>query len=260
VTKFVSSKFHGVIPDSGEAPGAFTNDVNDDPDPTFLDEVNALLSEYINTMEAVKIRAGLHIVLQVSGRGNLYLQQTEFFKLFESNPKLCAKVISRAINLIYALTALVHPFMPSTSTAMLEQLNAPPRTVPLRLGNDLLAGHAIGKPDYLFKKIDESNADTWRVQFGGKQASTVAVEAVDNPQSKRAAAKAKKAATEELVISPSAAKSDEVLEMENVVKSQGDKVRRIKTGKPEDGDGTLEEALVLLQKLKLGLQELSTAS
>lgn len=265
VMKFVSTKFKGVIPDSEEEPSVFSNDntVGDaDPDPAFLSDINALLTEYIDTMDAVKIRSGLHIVMQVSARGNLYLQQTEFFKLYESNPKLCAKVISRAINLIYALTALVHPFMPSTSTEMLKQLNAPARTVPTKLSNDLLAGHEVGAPDYLFKKIEEKNADIWRLKFGGKQAGAAAVEVVSGaaddskPQSKRAAAKQQK--KEAIVVAPTGPKSAEELELEKSVKAQGDRVRRIKAGHAEERDGPLDEAIAQLQKLKLDLQALAS--
>jgi methionyl-tRNA synthetase len=221
-------------------------------------------------MDAVKLRSGIHIVMQVSARGNLYLQHTEFFKLFDSNPALCAKVTSRALNLIYALTALVHPFMPSTASEILRQLNAPPRTVPRELSNDILGGHELGKPDYLFKKIEEKNADLWRVQFGGKQAGAAAVEVVthgagagagasgaNKPLSKRAAAKEQKR-KEAVVIAPSAPKSDAEIELENKVKAQGDKVRRIKSGHPEKGDEPLDTAIALLQKLKLDLQELAS--
>lgn len=216
-------------------------------------------------MDAVKLRSGIHIVMQVSARGNLYLQQTEFFKLFDSNPDLCAKVTSRALNLIYALSALVHPFMPSTASEMLKQLNAPPRTVPRELSNDILAGHELGKPDYLFKKIEEKNADLWRVQFGGKQAGAAAVEVVahsadggaNKSLSKRAAAKEQKK-KEAVVIVPSRLKSDAEIELEKKVKAQGDKVRRIKAGHTEEGDGPLDAAIALLQKLKLDLQDLAS--
>ncbi|KAF8322747.1 methionyl-tRNA synthetase [Clavulina sp. PMI_390] len=270
VIKFVSSKFKGVIPDSGEKPGVFENDPtagDADPDTNFLSDINKLFKEYIDTMDAVKIRSGLHLVMQVSARGNQYLQETTFFKLYDSNPGLCAKVISRAINLIYALTALVHPFMPATSDEILRQLNAPARTVPTHLTNDLLAGHEIGTPEYLFKKIEEKNAEVWRVQFGGVQTNAAApektaapgaaapVDAAGKPVSKRAQAKAKKDAAAASAAS-SGPKSPEEIELESQIKSQGDKVRRIKGGSAEESDGPLEDAIAQLQKLKLDLQNL----
>ena len=208
-------------------------------------------------MEIIKIRHSLQIVMSVSARGNEYLQRTKFFDLFKTDPDLCARVTSRAVNLIYALSALIHPFMPSTSTDILVQLNAPPRTVPSELNNDILPGHVLGKPDYLFKKIDEKSADTWRSKFGGSRAA--AAEVVDaKPVSKKAAAGAKKKKPADAnVVNSSLPRSEEVIELEKQIQKQGDKVRRIKAGQAEEGDEPFEEALSKLQRLKLSLQELS---
>lgn len=257
----MSSKFGGVIPESGEAPGAFVDSEVDALDPTFLSDINALLQEYIDSMEAIKIRHSLSVVMAISSRGNEYLQHTKFFDLFKTDPVLCAKVTSRAINLIYALSALIHPFMPSTSTEMLVQLNAPARTVPTVLSNDILAGHQLGKPDYLFTKIDEKSADIWRPKFGGVQANAAAVEVVvPKPLSKKAAAAAKKQnkVTEARVVSPSVPRTNEIIAAEEQVKAQGDKVRRIKAGEAQEGDESLEDAIKELQKLKVTLQKIST--
>lgn len=119
-------------------------------------------------MDAVKLRSGLQIVMSISARGNLYLQQSGLGNaLLAENPKRCAQIVLRGINLIYALSAVVYPFMPSTSESILSQLNAPARTVPSVLGNDILPGHTIGASAYLFKRIEEKQADIWRARFGG---------------------------------------------------------------------------------------------
>ena len=212
-------------------------------------------------MEIIKIRHSLQTVMAISARGNEYLQRTKFFDLFKTDPALCARVTSRAVNLIYALSALIHPFMPSTSADILVQLNAPPRTVPTELSNDILAGHVLGKPDYLFKKIDEKSADIWRARFGGSQAAsaTAVVDGTDvKPVSKKAAAATKKKKPAEAkVANSSIPKSDKVIDLEKQIQEQGDKVRRIKAGQTQEGDGSFEEALAKLQGLKLNLQELS---
>ena len=70
-------------------------------------------------MDAVKIRLGLQTVMLISGRGNTYLQSSGINKaLIASNPKRCAQVISKAINLIYVLSSLIYPFIPATSSAI----------------------------------------------------------------------------------------------------------------------------------------------
>ncbi|KAF8510956.1 hypothetical protein BU17DRAFT_69853 [Hysterangium stoloniferum] len=118
-------------------------------------------------------KKGKSVPIQQSSLGNA---------LFAEDPKRCAQVVSRAINLIYALSAVVYPFMPSTSESILKQLNAPPRTVPTSLGNDILPGHMIGAPAYLFAKIDENQAEIWRAKFGGETRPPKAAAALGPPR------------------------------------------------------------------------------
>ena len=124
ILKFASSQYDGIVPDSKDAPGPYSP--NDPLDGEFFSTVNGLLKDFIDAMDVVKIRLGLQIVMLISSQGNNYLQSAGLNKaLMTSNPTRCTQVISRAINLIYALSALISPFMPSTSDAILSQLNAP---------------------------------------------------------------------------------------------------------------------------------------
>ncbi|KAG6838848.1 hypothetical protein H0H87_002283, partial [Tephrocybe sp. NHM501043] len=98
--KFVSSLYNGIIPDGGDEPGPLSP--NDEHDNEFITAVNALLKDYLDAMEAVKLRLGLQIVMLISMRGNNYLQSSGLNKaLMTSDPKRCAQVVSRAVNLIY---------------------------------------------------------------------------------------------------------------------------------------------------------------
>ncbi|KAI0710221.1 methionyl-tRNA synthetase [Earliella scabrosa] len=264
--KFVTSQYGSVIPDSGDAPGPYSP--NDETDAEFVTDVNNLLKEYIDNMDGVKLRAGLHTVMAISARGNLYLQASGLNKqLMTENPKRCAQVVSRALNLIYVLSALIHPFMPSTEAAMLTQLNAPARAVPEVFANDLLAGHTIGTPEHLFKRIDEKMADVWRDKFAGaKKTESALAEAADATHvapgmSKRKAAAAKKAADKAAAAAAEESagpKSAEVLAWEQKVAEQGQRVRELK-GKPktEESDKEIAEAVEELKRLKAELAELS---
>ncbi|KZO96607.1 methionyl-tRNA synthetase [Calocera viscosa TUFC12733] len=245
VLKFVAGKnYGGVLPDSKDQPGPLSPET--DVDAAFVKDINALFTSYIDSMDAVKLRPGLAIVMQISSRGNQYLQDSGLDNtLFNTKPERCAEVILRAVNLIYGLSALIYPFMPAISATILEQLNAPPRTVPTELSIDVLPGHHIGKPAPLFKLIDEKKAEEWRHMFGGVHDAVKAAEA-ENPVSKRKAAAAKKAA---VVAKSNVPKSPEVIELENEREKQAELVRNIKAGKgPEGAD--LGEALAELLRLK----------
>lgn len=251
------------MPDGGDAPGLLSPE--DEQDSTFVTEVNTLLHTYIEAMEAVKLRLGLQTVMLISARGNLYLQQSGLGNaLLAENPKRCAQVVSRALNLIYILSAVVYPFMPSTAESILAQLNAPARTVPDALCNDILPGHKTGTPEYLFKRIDEKQADIWRSKFGGvpppPEEAAAAVGAAKGPAgiSKRKAVTANKAAAKAAKIIEDSEKSETVLRLEAKIKAQGDIVRNLKDKqkKQEPVDETeLSKALSELLSLKISLTE-----
>ena len=246
----MASQYDGVIPESGDSAGALSP--NDALDGEFISEVNNLLKEYIDAMESVKLRLGLQTVMLISNRGNGYLQASGLNKaLMTENPKRCAQVVSRAVNLIYVLSVLVYPFMPTTSEAILQQLNAPARSVPEVLSTDILAGHAIGKPEHLFKNIDEKMEEVWKGKFGGNDGPKEAV-----PVSKR---KAKKAAnpggvTDAVADGP---KSPEAIALGARVLEQGNHVRALKENKAEKD--AIDAAVLELKRLKAELVTLENA-
>ncbi|KAF7315234.1 WHEP-TRS domain-containing protein [Mycena indigotica] len=248
--KFVSSQYGGVLPDGGDTPGPLPTD---DVDAKFVAEINDLLKTYTDAMDAVKIRLGLQTVMAISGAGNTYLQSSGLNKaLMAENPTRCAQVLSRAINLIYVLSVVIYPFMPATSQAILEQLNAPPRAVPDALATDILAGHTLGQPAHLFKKIEESQAEVFRLKFGGADAKEEAAAPAAAPASKRAAKKAVAANVD------NGPKSPEYLALEAKIKEQGDQVRSLKgqTPKTNELEAQILAAVDVLKAMKLELSNL----
>lgn len=243
----MASQYDSVIPESGDSAGALSP--NDALDGEFVSEVNNLLKEYIDAMENVKLRLGLQTVMLISNRGNGYLQASGLNKaLMTENPKRCAQVVSRAVNLIYVLSVLVYPFMPTTSEAILQQLNAPARSVPEVLSTDILAGHRIGKPDHLFKNIDEKMEGVWKAKFGGSDGQKE-----EAPVSKR---KAKKAANPggKADGAVDGTKSPEAIALEAKILEQGNHVRALKENKAEKD--VIDTAVLELKKLKAELVNL----
>lgn len=223
-------------------------------------------------MEAVKLRLGLHLVMQISSRGNAYLQASGLnTALKQSDPTRCAQVVCRAINLIYLLTALVEPFMPATAASLLAQLNAPSRTVPKEFSIDILPGHHIGTPAHLFKPIDEKMAEVWRLKFAGtqktgNQAGDVNADATPAPgqanskvapvSKRKAAAAAKKAGADAQAAASDKPRTPEALELEAKIVAQGDKVRSLKTKpKSPEVDAEVTKEVEELKRLKAALVE-----
>jgi len=259
--KFISSQYGGTIPE-GDTSGPLSP--NDETDSEFVTDINGLLKDYTEAMDSVKLRLGLQTIMLISQRGNLYLQSSGLGKaLMTENPTRCAQVVTRATNLIYVLSALTYPFMPSTSASILSQLNAPARSVPDVLSIDILPGHHIGIPEHLFKKIDEKMADVWRGKFAGSGPASAAPVANEmSGMSKRKAAAAKKSTqnpTKEQAGVVNGPKSAEALILEAKIAEQGGLVRELKARTPKTKE--LEEetatAVVELKRLKAELAALS---
>jgi methionyl-tRNA synthetase len=211
-------------------------------------------------MDSVKLRLGLQTVMLLSQRGNLYLQSSGLNKaLMTENPRRCAQVVTRAVNLIYLLSALVYPFMPSTSASILSQLNAPARSVPHVFSVDLLPGHHIGTPEHLFKKIEEKMANVWRAKFAGNNPAPAAPAANEanatSGTSKRKTAAGKKSAHNPAggrVGEVDGPKSAEVLALDAKIAEQGNLVRDLKARTPrtKELDEETAAAIAELKKLK----------
>jgi methionyl-tRNA synthetase len=255
--KFVSAKYDGEVPDGSDIPGALSSE--DDQDHAFITEVNTLLSAYLEAMDSVKLRLGLQTVMQISARGNLYLQQSGLGNaLLADDPKRCAQVVNRALNLIYLLSAVVYPFMPATSEAILSQLNAPARAVPDVLSQDILPGHKIGVPAHLFKRIDEKQADIWRQRFGGETEQAAAGVGKGSASKKKRAATGDKTVSKTAKVNNDAPKSEAVLELEAQIKTQGDIVRILKDKQKKQeplAEAELSNALTELLRLKAVLTQ-----
>ena len=211
----------------------------------YVRDVNGLLVQYVEAMDAVKIRTGLQLMMALSARSNVFLVESKFDNtLFTANKARCDEVMLVALNVIWVLSALIHPFMPETTDSILKQLDAPPRAVPedCKLSLDLAAGHKIGKAAHLFKRIDEKQEEVWKAQFGGSKDSGKAEEKpqMSKKQAMKAAKAAKKAAEE---AKPQVKnKSAEMIELENKVAHQGEVVKKAKeTSKKLGADASAEE-------------------
>jgi methionyl-tRNA synthetase len=255
----VTSQYGNVIPDGGDEPGPLSP--NDALDVEFITDVNRLLQQYINAMEAVKLRLGLETVMLLSGRGNNYLQSCGLSKaLLVADPSRCAQVVSRAVNLIYVLSVLVYPYMPATSESILAQLNAPARAVPEIFATDILPGHKIGKPEHLFGKIDEEMVKKLAAKFAGEPEPKSNSTTLDPSKTAPALpSKRKTAAAAKVKSNLDVPKTPEMEKLEKEISAQGLKVRELKGQSPRD-DAKIKSALDVLKELKADLETLQASA
>jgi methionyl-tRNA synthetase len=296
VLKFLAAKYDSRLPEipagkglnAGPAPLKPSKD-GKDAFTSLVRDINDLLSVYATSMDAVKLRLGLQTAMQISQRGNVFLSEVRLDNaLFADHKEDCDAAMLLAVNLIYVLSAVLHPFMPDTTDAISQQLDAPPRVLPVEdrgiidadqqqkfteekgplqaaFAIDLLPGHKIGTPAHLFRRIDEKKEEEWRKMFGGEGEAKAAAKADEKPViSKNKAAKVAKAAkkaAEPKVKNP----TPEYVSLEKQVKEQGELVRKLKDdAKKQSSDeglaenkGDIDEAVSKLLTLKTDLSSLA---
>ncbi|KJK94177.1 hypothetical protein H633G_01970 [Metarhizium anisopliae BRIP 53284] len=191
IVKFVNAKCDGTVP---EFSATYTDDTFDFAG--WILRVNALLSEYVDLMEKVHIRAGVKKLMEISTEGNMLLQ----YRLDNTNlveqPERTKTVIGLALNLCHLLASLASPYMPSTSESICKQLNTTLAFIPDVWDPEILKpGHKIGKAAYLFTRIDEKKVAEWKTAYGGSAESRAAEEAAKRKkQEEKERKKARKAA------------------------------------------------------------------
>ncbi|KDD72453.1 hypothetical protein H632_c3324p0, partial [Helicosporidium sp. ATCC 50920] len=144
-------------------------------------QLRALVTQYLERMEEMRLRDALREAMNVSRAGNGFFQETEIWAAIKTDPDACAGYISAAAGVIYLLCSLLQPFVPSFSRACLAQLGVAQQDA-LPLTDEALervldpasllpAGHALGEGELkpLFCKIAEEEAEALRLRFGGDQ-------------------------------------------------------------------------------------------
>ncbi|KAF3911941.1 hypothetical protein AA313_de0200225 [Arthrobotrys entomopaga] len=191
LVKFAIAKYEGLVPDYTEA-------AQDPAFDSFKADINKLLKEYVEELEAVHIRNGTDLLMHVAQRGNQFLQDNKLDNAtFAAEPAKTAAVVGLGLNLIYLLSALCYPYMPATAESIARQLNAPLRRIPDTWEMDLKPSHRIGKAEYLFSMIDLKKEDEWRSKYGGDKSVEEALKEeekkkkADKKKQKKEAMKAK---------------------------------------------------------------------
>lgn len=163
IVKFVNAKYNGVIPkfDVSKCPNYVESAQKD---------FDSILATYIDDMENSKLRKGLETAMQLSSRGNVFLQENKLDNsTYENQPEKADAVVAIGINLVYLVSSVIGPYMPEVRDKICEILNVPKLAIPDKFEFWIQPGHCIGKPQYLFNRIDDKKIDEWRNKYGGQQ-------------------------------------------------------------------------------------------
>ncbi|MBU0461306.1 MAG: class I tRNA ligase family protein, partial [Nanoarchaeota archaeon] len=149
----------------GKIPKASLNKRDDE----FISQIDNSIEKYIDDLEHVRIKDALRHILHISKLGNQYFQENEPWRLVKEDKKRCGTVLAVCANLVKVISLLLEPYLPSITDKILEQLNTQHGQITYKMHLSLPAGHSIGKPSPLFRKIEDEEIGSLRQRFGGKQ-------------------------------------------------------------------------------------------
>ena len=139
--------FEGRIPARGEL---------SEPDKAAIEEIKTFPGRIGGSLDQFRFREALGEMMNLARLGNKYLTDAEPWKLYKTDPERVKTILNISLEICANLAILCEPFLPFTADKLSRMMGLPVRKWD-RAGNpDLLeTGHQLGKPEYLFEKIDD---------------------------------------------------------------------------------------------------------
>jgi len=154
----------------GKVPKLHDN-ILDETDRTLISEIEASASKVENALEQFKFRDALFEVIDLSRKGNKYLQEKEPWKKASAMERSAAAgetnessqaEIDNCIHLCLQLTAnlaiLINPFLPFTASKLLHQMKVVDKMLDWENAGKiklLSVGYSLRAPEILFRKIED---------------------------------------------------------------------------------------------------------
>lgn len=140
-------------------------DILDDNDRFIMNEISTSRGRVENLVEQYKFREALYEVIDLSRKGNQYMQKKEPWivaKQLAANPD-AQKSIDNSLHLCLQLCAnlavLINPFLPNTAQQMLYMMKVVDKMLDWENAGKLKllsVGYSLREPQLLFRKIEET--------------------------------------------------------------------------------------------------------
>ncbi|HET9055614.1 MAG TPA: methionine--tRNA ligase subunit beta, partial [Chitinophagaceae bacterium] len=158
-------------------------DVLDNEDKWIMEEIQNSKLKIENLLEEYKFRDALYEVIDLSRKGNQYMQKKEPWivaKGLAEKPEM-QKIIDNSLHLCLQLTAnlaiFVNPFLPNTAKKMLNMMKVVDKILDWENAGKLKllsVGYSLRAPELLFRKIEdeEVTAQVEKLKTGSKMQNT----------------------------------------------------------------------------------------
>jgi methionyl-tRNA synthetase len=139
----------------------FHNAIADADDKQLMDDIGAAKAKVTQSIEEYRFREALYEIIDLSRKGNQYLQKKEPWKKagVENGQQQIDNCIHLSLQLTANLAILIHPFLPNTAAKMLHMLKVVERMFEWKNAGSLKllsVGYALRAPELLFRKIEDS--------------------------------------------------------------------------------------------------------
>lgn len=144
----------------------------------FLEGQKKAAEEITRDLEQVRLREALHKIMGFSKNANKYFQDNKPWELVKTKSGKDAEraragtVIHILANQVKDLAILTEPFLPFTAKEIAGQLGIPAGKW-ADIGRPMDAGHMIGQPKTLFRKIEPKDIEALRAKFAGAKEEEV---------------------------------------------------------------------------------------
>ena len=142
---FAGREFSGKVPEGKPDP----------EDEKFLASQNEKFAQVGQLLERMQLNEALHTVMHAGKDANAYFQRNEPWKTAKGDRARCSAAIYVLLNQVKDFAIALEPFIPGASAEIFRQLGIPQRKWDDLGKLSLAAGHRLGKPEILFRKIEQ---------------------------------------------------------------------------------------------------------
>ena len=143
----------------GKVP-VFHNAIIDADDKQLMEDIQSAKAKVTQSIEEYRFREALYEIIDLSRKGNQYLQKKEPWKKagIENGQQLIDNCIHLSLQLTANLAILINPFLPVTARKMLHMLKVVEKMLDWENAGSfklLSVGYTLRAPELLFRKIED---------------------------------------------------------------------------------------------------------
>jgi methionyl-tRNA synthetase len=122
-----------------------------------LDAIPSFPGRIGDSLDHFRFREALGEMMNLARLGNKYLTDAEPWKIIKTDPERVKTILNISLQICANLAVVSEPFLPFTAERLVKMLNIPAMKWPEAGQTDLIkSGHQLGKPEYLFEKIEDA--------------------------------------------------------------------------------------------------------